>query len=163
MDIKNIAQDNFPQVAEIYKEGLDTGIATFQNDIPIWESWDKDHLPNCRIAAFEDNEMVGWAALTPVSSRCVYAGVGEVSIYIAANFRGKGVGEFLLNNLIKESEQSGLWTLQSGIFAENNGSIKLHEKCGFRQIGYREKIGQKNGIWKDTILMERRSKIVGGP
>jgi L-amino acid N-acyltransferase YncA len=161
MQIKNIEQENFHQVAEIYKQGLDTGIATFQNDIPDWENWDKNHLPNCRIAAFEGNEMAGWAAITPVSSRCVYAGVGEVSIYIAANFRGKGVGEFLLNQLIKESEQAGLWTLQSGIFAENIGSIKLHQKCGFRQIGYREKIGQKDGVWKDTIFMERRSKIVG--
>jgi len=161
MDIRNIEQENFYQVAEIYKQGIETGIATFQNDIPDWESWDKSHLPNCRIAVFEDNEMAGWAALTPVSGRCVYAGVAEVSVYVAAKFRGKKVGEFLLNHLIKESEKAGLWTLQSGIFPDNTGSIKLHEKCGFRRIGYREKIGKKDGIWKDNIIMERRSKVVG--
>ncbi len=161
MDIRNIKKENFFQVAEIYKQGIETGIATFQNDISDWESWDKSHLPNCRIAAFEGNEMVGWASLSPVSSRCVYAGVGEVSVYIATKFRRKGVGEFLLTRLIQESEKEGLWTLQSGIFAENIGSIKLHERCGFRQIGYREKVGLKDGIWKDNIIMERRSKIVG--
>jgi phosphinothricin acetyltransferase len=161
MDIRNIEQENFYQVAEIYKQGIETGIATFQNDIPDWESWDKSHLPNCRIAVFEDNEMAGWAALTPVSGRCVYAGVAEVSVYVAAKFRGKKVGEFLLNHLIKESEKAGFWTLQSGIFPDNTGSIKLHEKCGFRRIGYREKIGKKDGIWKDNIIMERRSKVVG--
>jgi len=161
MDIRNIEQENFYQVAEIYKQGIETGIATFQNDIPDWESWDKSHLPNCRVAVFEGNEMAGWAALTPVSSRCVYAGVAEVSVYVAAKFRGKKVGEFLLNHLIKESEKAGLWTLQSGIFPDNTGSIKLHEKCGFRRIGYREKIGIKDGIWKDNVIMERRSKVVG--
>ncbi len=161
MEIKNFIEQDYFQVAEIYKQGIDTGIATFQNDIPEWESWDKSHLPNCRIAIFEGSEMAGWAALTPVSGRCVYAGVAEVSIYIASNFRGKGIGEFLLNRLIEESEKEGLWTLQSGIFAENIGSIKLHEKCGFREIGYREKIGQKNGVWKDNVIMERRSKIIG--
>ena len=161
MDIRNIEQENFYQVAEIYKQGIETGIATFQNEIPDWNSWDKSHLPNCRVAVFEGNEMAGWAALTPVSSRCVYAGVAEVSVYVAAKFRGKKVGEFLLNHLIKESEKAGLWTLQSGIFPDNTGSIKLHEKCGFRQIGYREKIGKKDGIWKDNIIMERRSKVVG--
>jgi len=161
MDIRNIEQENFYQVAEIYKQGIETGIATFQNDIPDWESWDKSHLPNCRIAVFEDNEMAGWAALTPVSGRCVYAGVAEVSVYVAAKFRGKKVGEFLLNHLIKESEKAGFWTLQSGIFPDNTGSIKLHEKCGFRRIGYREKIGIKDGIWKDNVIMERRSKVVG--
>jgi L-amino acid N-acyltransferase YncA len=161
MDIRNIEQKNFYQVAEIYQQGIETGIATFQNDIPDWDSWDKSHLSNCRIAAFEGSEMTGWAALTPVSSRCVYAGVAEVSVYVATNFRDKGVGEFLLNHLINESEQAGLWTLQSGIFKENTGSIKLHEKCGFRQIGYREKVGKKDGVWKDNIIMERRSKVVG--
>jgi L-amino acid N-acyltransferase YncA len=161
MEIEDIEAENFNGVAEIYKQGIETGIATFQNDIPDWESWNKSHLENCRIAAFEGDEMVGWAALTPVSGRCVYAGVAEVSVYVAASFRGKGVGEFLLNQLIKESEMAGLWTLQSGIFPDNIGSIKLHEKCGFRQIGYREKIGQKNGAWKNNIIMERRSKVVG--
>ena len=161
MQIKNISQRIYDQVAAIYQQGIATGIATFQNDVPGWESWDKSHLPNCRIAAFVNDEMAGWAALTPVSSRCVYAGVAEVSVYISENYRGKGVGELLLNTLIAQSEAAGLWTLQSGIFRENIGSIRLHEKCGFRQIGYRERIGQKDGVWKDNIIMERRSKTVG--
>ena len=118
-------------------------------------------MANCRIAAFEGGQMAGWAALSPVSSRCVYAGVAEVSVYIAENFRGKGVGKYLLSNLIKESEDAALWTLQSGIFSENTASIKLHEQCGFRVIGYREKIGKKDGVWKDTVIMERRSQVVG--
>ena len=118
-------------------------------------------MPECRIAAFEDETMTGWAALTPVSGRCVYAGVAEVSIYVDSNFRGKGIGKLLLQQLITESEQIGLWSLQAGIFSENSGSVQLHENCGFRKIGFREKIGQLNGVWKDNIIMERRSKIVG--
>ena len=161
MEIVKIAPANYPQVADIYLQGIATGIATFQMEATDWETWNKSHLPNCRIAAFEGGQMAGWAALSPVSSRCVYAGVAEVSIYVGENFRGKGIGRYLLLKLIEESEAAGLWTLQSGIFAENKASIKLHEQCGFRIIGYREKIGNKDGIWKDNIIMERRSKIVG--
>lgn len=161
MEIVKIGSTNYPQVADIYLQGIATGLATFQTEATDWETWDKSHLPNCRIAAFEDNQMAGWAALSPVSSRCVYAGVAEVSIYIAENFRGKGVGKYLLLKLIEKSEVAGLWTLQSGIFSDNTASIKLHEQCGFRVIGYREKIGKKDGVWKDNIIMERRSKTVG--
>jgi phosphinothricin acetyltransferase len=161
MIIRNFEQKDFNQVADIYKQGIDTGVATFQNEIPDWESWDKSHLAIGRVAAFEGEEMSGWAALTPVSSRCVYAGVAEVSIYIASNFRGKGVGKLLMEHLIKASEEAGLWTLQSGIFPENIASISLHEKCGFRKIGYRERIGMKDGVWRDNVIMERRSKVVG--
>ena len=161
MEIRKIEVGYYPQVAAIYLQGIATGVATFQIEATDWEAWDKSHLPICRIAVFENNQMAGWAALSPVSSRCVYAGVAEVSIYIAENFRGKGVGKILLSKLIEESEAGGFWTLQSGIFAENTGSIKLHEQCGFRIIGYREKIGKKDDVWKDNIIMERRSKIVG--
>ncbi len=161
MEIAKIEAGHYPQVADIYLQGIATGMATFQTEATDWGTWDKSHLPNCRIAAFEDNQMAGWAALSPVSSRCVYAGVAEVSIYIAENFRGKGVGKYLLSKLIEESETAGLWTLQSGIFSDNTASIKLHEQCGFRVIGYREKIGKKDGIWKDNIIMERRSEVVG--
>lgn len=161
MEIVKIESANYPQVADIYLQGISTGIATFQMEATDWETWNKSHLPNCRIAAFEGGQMAGWAALSPVSSRCVYAGIAEVSIYVAENFRGKYIGKSLLLKLIEESEAAGLWTLQSGIFAENKASIKLHEQCGFRIIGYREKIGNKDGIWKDNIIMERRSKIVG--
>jgi L-amino acid N-acyltransferase YncA len=161
MRIRNIQITDYPQVAAIYESGIASGLATFQTESPEWEEWDKTHLKDCRIAAFENDEMMGWAALTPVSNRCVYAGVAEVSIYIAEGFRGKGIGKLLLLQLIGESEKIGLWTLQSGIFAENIASIKLHEQCGFRIIGIREKIGKKDGVWKDNFIMERRSKTVG--
>lgn len=161
MEIKTITQDHFFEVAEIYRQGLATGMATFQNEVPSWEEWDRTHLAFCRMAASENNKILGWAALTPVSARTVYAGVAEVSIYLAEGERGKGIGTLLLNALIGQSEANGIWTLQSGIFSENKGSIRLHEKCGFRQVGYRERIAKKNGIWKDTVLMERRSKITG--
>ncbi|WP_394674983.1 GNAT family N-acetyltransferase [uncultured Chryseobacterium sp.] len=161
MEIKTITQDHFFEVAEIYRQGLATGMATFQNEVPSWEEWDRTHLAFCRMAASENNKILGWAALTPVSARTVYAGVAEVSIYLAEEERGKGIGTLLLNALIGQSEANGIWTLQSGIFSENKGSIRLHEKCGFRQVGYRERIAKKNGIWKDTVLMERRSKITG--
>ncbi|MFC4686588.1 GNAT family N-acetyltransferase [Epilithonimonas pallida] len=161
MEIKLITKDNFSEVIEIYKQGLATNVATFQNDLPQWEEWDKGHLNFCRISIYDNGKMIGWASLTPVSSRCVYAGVAEVSIYIAQDERGKGVGKTLLAELIQHSEENGIWTLQSGIFAENQSSIKLHEKCGFRLVGYREKIGKKNGVWKDNVLMERRSNNIG--
>lgn len=161
MEIRPITKDNFSEVVEIYKQGLATNIATFQNDLPQWEDWNKGHLDFCRISIYENNKMLGWTALTPVSSRCVYAGVAEVSVYIAQKERGKGIGKILLNELITQSEANGIWMLQSGIFSENQSSIKLHEKCGFRMVGYREKIGKKNGIWKDNILMEYRSKNIG--
>lgn len=161
METKPINKDNFQELIEIYRQGLATSIASFQNDLPVWQDWDKGHLDFCRISIYENNEMLGWTALSPVSSRCVYSGVAEVSVYVATIARGKGIGEMLLNELIKQSELNEIWTLQSGIFTENIGSVKLHEKCGFRIVGYREKIGKKNGVWKDNILMEYRSKIVG--
>ena len=141
MEITKIEVHHYPQIATIYLEGIATGNATFQTTAPTWDDWDKSHLQHSRIAMMQNNEMAGWAALSPVSSRCVYAGVAEVSVYVAANFRGKGIGKILLNELVVDSEKNGLWTLQSGIFPENISSIKLHEQCGFRQIGYKEKIG----------------------
>ncbi len=161
MKIKPITKDNFPELVEIYGQEIASNIATFQNDLPLWQDWDKGHLDFCRISIYENNEMLGWTALSPVSSRCVYSGVAEVSVYVVTTARGKGIGEKLLKELIKQSESNEIWILQSGIFAENQASVKLHEKCGFRIVGYREKIGKKNGVWKDNILMEYRSKIVG--
>jgi L-amino acid N-acyltransferase YncA len=161
MQIKSIQEGHYPDIAEIYLQGIATGHATFQTEAPKWDEWNKSHLSFCRLATFENSEMIGWAALSPVSSRCVYAGVAEVSIYVATSARGKGIGKSLFTQLIKESEENGLWTLQSGIFPENTNSIKLHKEMGFREIGYREKIGKMNDTWRDSVLMERRSKIVG--
>ena len=161
MNIIFFTEEHYPQVAEIYADGIATGQATFQTEAPDWKNWDKAHLSHSRIAAVDHDEIAGWAALSPVSSRSVYAGVAEVSIYIAQNFRGKGVGKLLMQELIRQSEEHGIWTLQSGIFPENKASISLHEKCGFRIIGFREKVGCMNGIWRDTIIMERRSRKVG--
>jgi len=161
-DIKfrNFTSDDWTKIAEIYKQGIETGHATFQKEVPSWDEWDKGHLKICRLAAAIDGQIAGWAALSSVSSRCVYAGVAEVSIYIDENFRGRKIGKCLLEKLVSESEQNGIWTLQAGIMQENTPSIKLHESAGFRQAGYREKIGKLNGLWRNTILMERRSKII---
>jgi L-amino acid N-acyltransferase YncA len=159
--LKPLKQEDWPYVAEIYRQGIETGNATFQKEVPNWESWDSGHLKTCRIIAFIDNEILGWAALTLVSGRCVYAGVAEVSVYVASQFKGQKIGTKLLKSLISESESEGFWTLQAGIFPENLASLKLHENLGFRKVGFREKIGKMNGIWRDTILLERRSKIAG--
>jgi len=152
---------HWPEVKNIYEEGIDTGNATFQQSAPAWEDWNKSHLESCRIIVKDGDNILGWAALTPVSDRCVYAGVAEVSVYINATARGKGVGKLLLKKLVQESEDHNIWTLQAGIFPENTASIKIHEACGFRLLGTREKIGKMNGTWRDTILMERRSKKIG--
>lgn len=160
--IDNMKESDWTQVSMIYLSGIKTEIATFQSDIPTWEEWDKNHIASCRFVAREGDKILGWTALSAVSSRCVYAGVAEVSIYISENHRGMGVGTALLNNMIKRSEEMGIWTLQAGIIKENNPSRMLHKKCGFREIGYRERPGKmSNGKWHDVILMERRSKIVG--
>ena len=158
---ENVQQKHYQQISQIYEEGIKTGNATFQSSASSWEEWDKSHFQHSRIVALLGSEIIGWAALSPVSSRCVYGGVAEVSIYVAAKARGNGVGEALLNELIIQSEQQGIWMLQSGIFPENLASIKIHEKCGFRIVGFREKIGKMNNIWRDNLLLEKRSQIVG--
>lgn len=156
--IRNMTNEDWTAVARIYQQGMDTNLATFQTECPTWEAWDAGHLQQCRLVAALDNAVVGWAALSPVSSRCVYAGVAELSIYIDAFARGKGVGKTLLNAMIAASENAGFWTLQSGILEENTASVALHKSCGFRLVGYREKIGQDRfGVWRSTLLMERRS------
>ena len=153
---------HWEQVSKIYAEGIATGNATFQTSIPSWVEWDKTHERKPRLVAVDDNKSVlGWAALTPVSGRCVYAGVGEVSVYVSTAARGQGIGGKLLQALITESEKNNFWTLQAGIFPENVASIKIHELAGFRVIGKREKIGQMNGEWKDTLLLEKRSTVIG--
>ena len=161
IEYRPMVATDYEQVAQIYQQGIDTGNATFQQDIPTWEDWDESHLKNCRTVGIMDNKVVGWAALTAVSSRCVYAGVAEVSVYVATNYRGLKIGTKLLEYQIEESEASNIWTLQAGIFPENIASIKLHEQLGFRIVGKREKIGKMNGKWRDTLLLERRSEKIG--
>ena len=149
---------DWSQVVEIYKQGIDTGNATFETEIPNWDKWNSGHIQACRIVAVTENEIIGWAALVPVSTRKVYAGVAEVSIYISNKYQGLKIGSKLLKQLIEESEKNGFWTLQAGVFPQNKSSIKIHQNNGFRIVGYREKIGQMKGMWRDTVLLERRSK-----
>jgi L-amino acid N-acyltransferase YncA len=154
--------EDWPAVRAIYLEGIATGNATFEQTPPEWEKWDAGHLPGARIVARSDEgDVLGWAALSAVSNRCVYAGVAEVSIYVAGRFRSRGVGGRLMARLIAESEAEGIWTLQAGIFPENRASIALHERAGFRIVGQRERLGQMNGRWRDVVLMERRSAVAG--
>jgi L-amino acid N-acyltransferase YncA len=159
--VEKMKDEDWGAVQAIYREGIATGNATFETDAPEWEEWNKSHLHDCRLVARVKDQVVGWAALSPVSSRCVYSGVAEVSIYVAALARGLGVGKALLRALTEESERAGIWTLQAGIFPENVASIALHKACGFREVGYRERIGRMNGVWRDVVFMERRSKVVG--
>lgn len=161
MSFDKMLLENWEAIKQIYEEGIATGQATFQQQAPEWDEWNNDHLKHSRIVARENGQVLGWAALTAVSGRCVYAGVGEVSVYVSTKARGKGLGKQLLQKLIEESEANNVWTLQAGIFPENIASVKIHEDCGFRVVGRRERIGQMNGVWRDTILMERRSKIIG--
>ena len=152
---------HWEEVRTIYEEGIKTGNATFEQRAPDWATWNNGHLVTARIIAIEDNQALGWAALSPVSGRCVYRGVAEVSVYVKAGARGNGLGKQLLKKLIEESEANGIWTLQAGIFSENVPSIKVHQACGFRIVGTRERIGKLNGIWRDTLLLERRSNTAG--
>jgi len=148
-------------VVRIYGEGIATGAATFETATPSWGSWDAAHLPSARLVAREHGEIAGWAALSPVSRRAAYAGVAEVSVYVAEACRGRGVGSALLERLISESEAKGIWTLQAVIFPENAATLALHKRFGFREVGRRERISKLRGKWRDTILLERRSTEVG--
>ncbi len=163
--IRDLASDDWPAVARIYAAGLATGHATFETEVPDWDEWDGAHLPDCRIVAASVDRpgkdgLLGWAALTPVSGRCVYAGVAEVSVYVDPEAQGRGVGTALLADLVSRSEVAGLWTLQAGIFKENAASIRIHEKCGFRLLGIRERLGRMNGVWRDVAFLERRSPVI---
>ncbi len=166
IEVRVMTEADWPTVAAIYKEGIETGHATFETSVPTWERWDEAHVDSCRIVAELDDRLVGWAALSVVSDRCVYGGVGEVSVYVGSIGRGKGVGTLLLSALIDASEKAGFWSLQAGMFPENSGSIALHGKCGFQQVGRRERIGKMDigpmtGEWRDVLLLERRSTTVG--
>ena len=159
--LMEMVPEDWSQVREIYLEGIQTGNATFETSAPDWTHWDKVHLAACRLVARGKNQVIGWAALSPVSTRAVYAGVAEDSIYVRINQRGRGVGAVLMKELIERSEALGIWMLQTSIFPENTTSLTLHQKAGFRVVGRRERIAQLKGVWRDTIFLERRSQIVG--
>jgi len=148
-------------VLAIYREAIATGNATFETEAPDWDRWDRSHLPRPRLVAREQGRTAGWAALSPASSRAVYSGVAEVSVYVAAEARRGRIGRRLLEELVREAEARGLWTLQAGIFPENEASIALHRRCGFRTVGVRERLGCLGGVWRNVALLERRSNLVG--
>ncbi|MBP1934137.1 GNAT family N-acetyltransferase [Ammoniphilus resinae] len=159
--IRDFLKEDWNQVKFIYEAGIATGHATFETRAPSFDHWIASAVPGCTLVAFNDKAILGWCKLSAVSDRCVYSGVAEVSIYVHPDAQGKGVGNLLLEALIKRSEEKGFWTLQAGIFPENTSSLALHEKHGFREIGRRERIGKMHGKWRDTILLERRSRVVG--
>jgi L-amino acid N-acyltransferase YncA len=159
VSIRELRPDDWPAVRAIYEDGIRSGDATFETEAPSWESWDDAHSA-LRLVAEHDGAVVGWAALSPVSERCCYRGVGEVSVYVAEEARGSGLGRELLDELVERSEQTGYWTLTAGVFPENEASIRLHRACGFREVGVRERLGKLDGVWRDVVLLERRSTVV---
>jgi L-amino acid N-acyltransferase YncA len=158
--IRELRLDDWPAVRAIYEEGISGGEATFETEAPSWELWTAAH-PEPRLVADREGSGVGWAAVAPASSRRCYRGVGEVSVYVAESARGSGVGRALLERLVECSEQAGYWTLTAGMFPENEASIRLHKACGFREVGVRERLGESGGVWRDVLLLERRSTLVG--
>jgi L-amino acid N-acyltransferase YncA len=160
--VRRMTASDWPYVSGIYEAGIATGNATFETSAPAWESWDNSHLVAHRlVATAAGGDVVGWAALSPVSDRCVYAGVAENSVYVHPDHAGRGVGRLLLDSLIVAAEDAGIWTVQTSIFPENSASLALHQRCGFRIVGRRHRIGQLNGIWRDTVFLERRSQVAG--
>jgi L-amino acid N-acyltransferase YncA len=158
--IEPMTAAHWPAVRAIYEEGIATGDATFETAAPAWADWDRGHLPGHRLVATRDGRVVGWAALSPVSDRCAYAGVAEASVYVAAAAAGRGVGRALLDRLVAGAEAAGIWTVQAGVFPENRASLALHRRCGFRTVGVRERLGRLDGRWRDVVLLERRSPLV---
>jgi phosphinothricin acetyltransferase len=160
VSLRELRPDDWPAVRAIYEEGIRGGDATFETETPSWERWDAAHS-QLRLVAERDGSIVGWAALSPASARHCYRGVGEVSVYVAGEARGAGVGRKLLARLVELSEQAGYWTLTAGVFPENEASLRLHKACGFREVGMREGVGEQRGVWRDVVWLERRSTLVG--
>jgi L-amino acid N-acyltransferase YncA len=158
--LRHLEPDDWPEVAEIYWDGMRDGLATFETEVPSWEAWDAGHLWGHRLVAELLGEVVGWAALSPASARRCYFGVAENSVYVAHQARGLGIGRALLEELIAGAEATGIWTIQTSIFPENRASLALHERCGFRIVGTRERIAKRDGVWRDTVFLERRSERV---
>jgi L-amino acid N-acyltransferase YncA len=155
--IRVMVPTDWPRVRSIYAAGIASGNATFETEPPQWDAFDVGHLSDLRLVATDGDEVIGWAAASPVSDRCAYAGVVENSVYVDPDFQGRGVGRLLLSALIAASEKAGIWTMQTGIFPENTASLALHEACGFRVVGRRERLGQLGGVWRDVMFLERRS------
>lgn len=154
--LRPMTRDDWPAVAEIFQQGIDSGDATFETELPTWEAWDRGHRPDCRLVA-EDGVVVGWAALAPFSPRSVYRGVAEISVYVAEAERGHGVGTLLMEGLVAAAQEAGIWSLHSGIFPENLASLSLHKRHGFREVGVLERLGQfHDGRWRDVVILERR-------
>ena len=160
MELQALRPDDWPAVREIYEAGIATGDATFETAAPSWQVWDATHLADHRLVARDGGRVVGWTALAPVSDRCAYAGVAEDSIYVAPDLQGRGVGRALLSAVVASAEQGGIWTVQTGIFPENQASVRLHQACGFRVVGLRERLGRLQGRWRDVLLLERRSPVI---
>jgi L-amino acid N-acyltransferase YncA len=156
VEVRALLADDWSAVADIYWDGMRGGLATFETEVPTWKVWDAAHLPEHRLVAVAGGEIVGWAALSPASSRRCYAGVVENSVYVAREAQGQGIGRLLLDALLKGARKAGLWTVQTSIFPENRASLALHERCGFRVVGVRERIAKRDGIWRDTVLLEKR-------
>ena len=160
VELRPLEPDDWPAAAEIYWDGMRDGLATFETEAPAWEAWDAAHLPNHRLVADLMGDVVGWAALSRASARGCYAGVVEDSVYLAPHARGRGIGRTLLERLIAGARGAGIWTIQTSVFPENRASLALHEKCGFRVVGTRERIAKRDGVWRDTVFLERRSEVI---
>ena len=161
MTVRPMLASDAAAVLAIFAEGIATGNATFETEAPTWAEWDAEHVPTGRFVAEVDGQVAGWSALVPSSQRCAYSGVAEVSVYVAERARGQGVGKGLLEATVRASKEAGYWTVLAGILRENTASVRLHEGCGFRTVGFNERIGQLNGVWRDVVRMERRSPVVG--
>jgi L-amino acid N-acyltransferase YncA len=156
VELRGLTPDDWTAVADIYWDGMRDGLATFETEVPSWEAWEAAHLPEHRLVAVLHSQVVGWAALSPASSRRCYAGVVENSVYVAREAQGRGIGRALLEALIKGARRAGIWTIQTSVFPENRASLALHERCGFRVVGTRERLAKRDGIWRDTVFLEKR-------
>lgn len=159
--VEVLGTEHWPAVREIYAEGLGTGHASFETEPPTWDEFWAGHLPEQQLVALDGRDVLGWAALSAVSDRCAYQGVAEDSVYVSERARGRGVGRYLLSQLVWRAEESGIWTIQAGVFPENTASVALHHACGFRTVGVREHLGRYRGVWRDVLLLERRSGRIG--
>jgi L-amino acid N-acyltransferase YncA len=160
IELRALTENDWTAVADIYWDGMRDGLATFETEVPMWDAWDAAHLPDRRLVAEWLGEVVGWAALSPVSKRRCYAGVAENTVYVGREARGRGVGRALLEKLVGDADAAGIWTIQTSVFPENHASLALHERCGFRVVGTRERIARRDGVWRDTVLLERRSEVL---